>query len=170
MYKPYENNNIASNDTAYTRWSCHRCLANRWANCVDPPADISGGPIYRFCASRPWRPGMWLARLLMKAGNVETNPLWQPHANKSGFSISATDVRKQISIRYNRIEHWLHIIYADIRRAHYTDTRTCHLNKESRLTTHTDITPTHRPRSWPKPPTTPTHQSNPNTDTRPTLP
>ena len=35
--------------------------------------------------------------------------------------------RKQISIRCNRIEHWLHIRCARIRLAQYTDTWTCHL-------------------------------------------
>ena len=52
-------------------------------------------------------------------------------------------VRKQISIWCNRIEHWVHLMCAGIRLSQYTDTWTCHVHKESRLTTHTDITPSH---------------------------
>ena len=43
-------------------------------------------------------------------------------------------VRKQISIRCSRIEHWVHLRCAGIRQAQYTDTWTCHLHRESRLT------------------------------------
>ena len=45
-------------------------------------------------------------------------------------------VRKQISIRCNRIEHWVHLRCAGIRQAQYTDTWPCHLHRESRLTPH----------------------------------
>ena len=62
-------------------------------------------------------------------------------------------VRKQISIRCNRIEHWVHLRCAGIRQAQYTDTWTCHLHRESRLTPHTDITPPHCSRPLSKPPT-----------------
>ena len=62
-------------------------------------------------------------------------------------------VRKQLSIRCNRIEHWVHLRCAGIRQAQYTDTWTCHLHRESRFTPHTDITPPHRFRPWSKPPT-----------------
>ena len=44
-------------------------------------------------------------------------------------------------IRCNKIEHWVHLRCTGIHIAQYTDTWTCHLHKESRLTTHTDITP-----------------------------
>ena len=40
-------------------------------------------------------------------------------------------VRKQISIRCNRIEHWVHLRCAGIRQAKYTDTWTCHLTQEN---------------------------------------
>ena len=60
-------------------------------------------------------------------------------------------VRKQISIRCNRIEHWVHLRCAGIRQAQYTDTWTCHLHRESRLTPHT--APPHRSRPLSKPPT-----------------
>ena len=69
------------------------------------------------------------------------------------------------------IEDLVHLRCAGIYFAQYTDTRTCHLHKGPRLTTHADITPHLQPLS--KPPThstpaPPTHR-NPNTDTRPTL-
>ena len=51
------------------------------------------------------------------------------------------------------IEHWVHLRCAGIRQAQYTDTWTCHLYRESRLTPHTDIIPPHRSRPWSKPPT-----------------
>ena len=38
------------------------------------PAPSNGGPIYRFWACRPCGPAGWLALLLTKAGDVETNP------------------------------------------------------------------------------------------------
>ena len=84
-------------------------------------------------------------------------------------------VRKQISIRCNRIEHWVHLRCAGIRQAQYTDTWTCHLHRESRLTTshRHNITPP-LPDPGPSPPL-PTphlhhpHHHNQNTDTCPTL-
>ena len=38
-------------------------------------------------------------------------------------------VRKQISIRRNRLEHWVHLRCAGIRQAQYTSTWTCHLHR-----------------------------------------
>ena len=40
---------------------------------------------------------------------------------------------------------WVHLRCAGILQARYTDTWTCHLHRESGLTTHTDITPPHPP-------------------------
>ena len=48
-------------------------VTNCCANCVEPPAPTNGGPICRFWTSRPCGPNGWLALLLIKAGNVETN-------------------------------------------------------------------------------------------------
>ena len=86
------------------------------------PAPSNGGPIYRFLNKK-----VWICDICHK----------QIH------------VRKQISIRCNRIEHWVHLRCAGIRQAQYTDTWTCHLHRESRLTPHTDITPPHRTRPLP---------------------
>ena len=70
------------------------------------------------------------------------------------------------------IEHWVHLRCAGIRQAQYTDTWTCHLHRESRLTTHTDITPPHHSRPWSKPlpptPPQPRHRHTSNTPLVPT--
>ena len=59
-------------------------------------------------------------------------------------------VRKLISLMCNRIEHWVHLRSSGIRQAQYTDTRTCHLHRESRLTSHTVMAPHHPSRPWSK--------------------
>ena len=101
-------------------------------------------------------PAGWLALLLTKAGDVETNP-GPTTPNKKVWICDICHkqihVRKQISIRCNRIEHWVHLRCAGIRQAQYTDIWTCHLHRESRLTPHTDITPPQRSRPLSKPPT-----------------
>ena len=72
-----------------------------------------------------------------KRGDVETNP-GPTTLNKKVWICDICHkqihVRKQISIRCNRIEHWVHLRCAGIRQAQYTDTWTCHLYRESRLT------------------------------------
>ena len=62
-------------------------------------------------------------------------------------------VRKQISLRCDRIVHWVHLRCAGIRQSQYTDTWTCHQHIECRLTKHTYTTPPHPHRPWSKPPT-----------------
>ena len=121
------------------------------------PAPSNGGLIYRFfLACRPCGPAGWLALLLTKAGDDEINP-GPTTLNKRVWICDIfhkqIHVRKQISIRCNRIEHWVHLRCAGIRQAQYTDTWTCHLHRESRLSPHTDITPPHRSRPWSKLPT-----------------
>ena len=139
------------------------------ANCVKPHRLQQWGPDLPFFGHAEW-----LAMLLTNAGDVETNP--GPTTQNKKVWICAIchkqiHVRKQIFIRCNRIEHWVHLRYAGIRQAQYTDTWTCHLHRESRLTPHTDITPPHRSRPWSKPlPTPHLHRHNQNTDTCPTFP
>ena len=102
------------------------------------------------------------ALLLTKAVDVEINP------GPKQTSVDLRYVRKQISIKCNIIEHWVHLRCAGIRQAQYTDTWTCHLHRESRLTTHTDIAPPHPSRHWSKPyplPTYTTHTSATKTQT-----
>ena len=77
-------------------------------------------------------PAGWLALLLTKVGDVETNP-GPTTLNKKvwicDICYKQIHVRKQISIRCNRIEHWVHLRCAGIRQAQYTDTWTCHLHR-----------------------------------------
>ena len=131
-------------------------------------------PIYRFLGIPAMRT-RWMAGAA--AGDVETNP-GPTTLNKKVWICDICHkqihVRKQISIRCNRIEHWVHLRCAGICQAQYTDTWTCHLHRESRLTPHTDITPPHRSRPLSNPLPTPhlhhPHHRNQNTDTCPTLP
>ena len=72
------------------------------------PVPSNGGSIYRFWACRPCGPAGWLALLLTKAGDVDTNA--GPTILNKQFWIwdichKQIHVRKQISIRCNRIEH-----------------------------------------------------------------
>ena len=167
--------NQAPNDTAYKRWSCHSGFKLLCKLCRTSPPPAMGARFTVFWACRPCGPAGWLALLLTKAGDVETNPGPTTLNNKvwiCDICHKQIHVRKQISIRCNRIEHWVHLRCAGIRQAQYTDTWTCHLHRESRLTTHTDITPPHRSRPLSKPPTHlhHPHHRNQNTDTCPTLP
>ena len=96
-----------------------------------------------FWACRSCGPAGWLSLLLTESGDVETNP-GPTTLNKQVWICDICHkqihVRKQISIRCNMIEHWGLLGCAGIRQAQYTDTWTCHLHRESRLTPHTDIT------------------------------
>ena len=82
------------------------------------PAPSNGGPIYRFWACRSCGPAGWLALLFTKAGDVETNP-GPTTLNKQVWICKIChkqiQVRKQISIICNRIEHWVHLRCAGIR-------------------------------------------------------
>ena len=134
----------APNDTAYNRWSCHSGFKLLCKLCRTSPPPQWGPDLPFFWACRPCGPAGWLALLLTKAGDVETNP-GPTTLNKKVWICDICHkqihVRKQISIRCNRIEHWVHLRCAGIRQAQYTDTWTCHLHRESRLTPHTDPTP-----------------------------
>ena len=112
-------------------------VTNCCANCVKPSSPSFGGPIYRFLG----KPAIWTRWMagaaLTKAGDVETNPC-PTTLNKQvwicGISYKQIHVRKQISTTCNRIDHWVHLRCAGFRQAQYTDTWTCHLHRESRLT------------------------------------
>ena len=154
--------------------------SNCCANCVEhppPPAPEMGARFTVFGACRSCGLARWLALLLTKAGDVETNP-GPTTLNKKVWICDICHkqihARKQISIGCNRIEHWVHLRCAGICQAQYTDTWTCHLHRESRLTPYTDITPPHRSRPWSNPLHTPhlhhLHNRNQNTDICPTLP
>ena len=100
--------------------------------CRPFPHTAMGARLPFFGASPPCGPAGWLAMLLIKAGDVETNP--GPTTTHKQVGICnichrQIQVRKQISIRCNRIEHWVHLIYVGIRLEQYTDTWTCHQHK-----------------------------------------
>ena len=99
---------------------------------LKPAVHNNGGPIYRLWESRQCGTDGWLALLLIKVGDVETNPV--PTTSYKLVWICdicyyQIHVRKQISIRCNRIEHLVHLRCAGIRQAQYTDTWTCHLHR-----------------------------------------
>ena len=84
------------------------------------PTQSIGGPIYRLFGTPSCGPAGWLALLLIKAGYVETNPgSTTTHKLVWIYDICHKQIhgRKQIAIRYNRIEHWVHLRCADIRQA-----------------------------------------------------
>ena len=128
------------------------------ANCVESPRPQQWGPdLPFFGACRPCGPTGWLALLLTKAGDVETNP-GPTILNKKVWICDICHkqihVRKQISIRCNRIEHWVHLhIYTSTQRI---QTHTSHRHNTtpplptpvqapyplSTYTTHTDTCPT----------------------------
>ena len=67
----------------------------------------------------------WLALLLIKAADVETNPgPTTTHKQVCICEICLKQIhgRKQISIMCNRIEHWVHLRCVGIRLAQYRDT------------------------------------------------
>ena len=144
---------MAPNDTAVELSQRTQAAVQIMSNL---PAPSNGCPIYRFLGMPAMRTAGWLALLLPKAGDVETNP-GPTTLNKKVWICDICHkqihVIKQISIRCNRIEHWVHLRCAGIRQAQYTDNSTCHLHRESRLTPHTDITPPHRSRPGSNPPT-----------------
>ena len=122
----------ATNDTAYKQWSRHSGLKLLCKLCRTSPPPAMGARFTVFWACRSCGPAGWLALLLTKAGDVETNP-GPTTLNKKGWICDICHkqihVRKQISIRCNRIEHWVHLRCAGIHQAQYTDTWTCHLHR-----------------------------------------
>ena len=116
-----------------------------------------------------------LLLLLIKASDVKTNP--DPTTSHKQVWIcdichKQIHVRKQISIRCNRIELWMHLRCASIRQAQYTDTWTYHLHKESGLTAHLDTTPpfqTLLKTFYPLPPTPPQPKHRHTSNTPPVL-
>ena len=169
----------ALNDIAYKRWSCHSGHKLLCKLCRTFPPPAMGAQFTVFLESRPCGPAGWLALLLTKAGDVKTNPgptTSHKRACICDICYKQIHVRKQISIRCNRIEQLMHLSCAGIRQAQYTDTWTCHLHRESRLAPHRDITPplqtlvqapTHSPPTPPTPPQ-PKHRHTSNTPHVPT--
>ena len=163
---------MARNDTAYKWWSCHSVHKLLCKLCRTFPPPPMEARFTVFLASRPCGLAGWLALLLIKAGDVETNSgptTLRKRVWICNICYKQIHVRKQISIRCNTIEHCVHIryavIHAVIRQAQYTDTWTCHLHREYRLTTHTDIIPPHPYRPLSQPHTHPTYTTATKTQT-----
>ena len=87
----------APNDTTYKRWRCH-CGYKPWCKlCRNLPPPAMGDRFTVFWASRPCRPAGWLALLVIKAGDVETNPCLATTHNH----VCICDIcHKQIRSRY----------------------------------------------------------------------
>ena len=100
---------VGPNDTAYKQWSCHSGYKLLCKVCRNLPPPAMAARFTVFWANRPCGPARWLALLLIKASDVETNP--GPITSHKRVSIcdicyKQIHVRKPISIRCNRIEHW----------------------------------------------------------------
>ena len=125
-------------------------VINCCANYVEASSPQQWGPIYRFFGQAGHAGPMDGCRCFSQKQVMSRLIQVRQHlTSESGFAIS---VRKQISIRCNRIEHWVQFKCAGIRQAQYTVTWTCHIHIYK--PTHTDITPPPHPsRPWSKPPT-----------------
>ena len=112
-------------------WSKETHPARGWTaedictNCVYTiPTPRDGGQIPFFLASRPSLPAAWLALLLAKAGDVESNPDPTTHTNKHTSVIWICDLcykqinTKQTSIRCNHT-HWVHLKCTHIQQRQY---------------------------------------------------
>ena len=118
---------LAPNDTAYTRWSCHSKLKLPCKLCRTFPPQQWGLDLPVFLACRPCGPAGWLALLLTKASCRDQSDTLNKQVWICDFCHKQIHVRKQISIRCNRIEHCLHLRCAGIHQAQHTYTWTCHL-------------------------------------------
>ena len=97
----------APNDTAYKLWRCHSKLKLLCILCrISPPPALGA----RFTVFWACGPAGWLALLLTKAGPTTLNKkVWI-----CDICHKQIHVRKQISIRCNRIDHWVHLRCAGI--------------------------------------------------------
>ena len=136
--------------------------AQRSTTCTHSFCSPQWGPVSNvFWAGRPSGPAGWLALLLLKAGDVETNP-GPKHTRTQVWicNICHREInRKQTSLRCNHSEHWVHLRCAHIRIDQYTDTWICHLEDPDYLTQHT---PHH---TFLHSPPTPPHPTSPQTPT-----
>ena len=156
--------------------------AHRSTNCTYPFCPPQWGPVSTVVwAGRPSGPAAWLALLLLKAGDVETNP-GPKHTRTQVWicDICHREInRKQTSVtslRCNHSEHWVHLRCAHIRVDQYTDTWICHLHRGSRLPHATHTSP-YFPLTSSKPllhspptPPTPPHPKHQHTSNSPTSP
>ena len=92
--------------------------AQRSTNCTHSSCPPQWGPVSTvFWTGRPSGPAGWLALLLLKAGDAETNP-GPKHTRTQVWicDICHREItRKQTSLRCNHSEHWVHLRCAHIR-------------------------------------------------------
>ena len=156
--------------TVYTCWTV---AAQSSTNCTCPP---QWGPVSTiFWAGRPSGPAGWLALLLLKAGDVETNPGPKHTCTQVWIcDICHREInRKQTSLRCNHSEHWVHLRCSHIRIDQYQDTWICYLYRGSRLP-HASHTSPHFPMASSRPllhsPSTPPHPKHQHASNSPTSP
>ena len=125
---------VAPNDTSYKRWCCHSGHKLLCKLCrTFPPAPEMGARFTVFWACRPCGPTGWLAVLLTQGDNPGPTTL-NKRVCICDICHKQIHVRKQISIRCNRIEHWVHLDVQVSANHNTFYTWTCHLHRESRLT------------------------------------
>ena len=105
------------------------------ANCVEPPRPQQWGPDLPFFGhADPLDGWCCCSQKLVMSRPIRRSTTLNKKVWICDICHNKIHVRKQISIRCNRIEHWVHLRCAGIRQAQYTDTWTFHLHRESRLT------------------------------------
>ena len=118
-------------------------------NCVHIiPAPRDGGPDSVFLASRPSLSTAWLALLLTKAWDVESNPGPTTHTNKDTPVIWICDIchkqinKKQPSIRCNHTHntHWVHLKCTHIQHRQYKPDWRCTIHTPTQNVTTTPST------------------------------
>ena len=130
-------------DTACTRLDCCRHMHKL---CLHNPDSV-------FWASRPSLPAAWLALLLTKAGDVESNPGPTTHTNKHTPVIWICDLchkqinKKQTSFRCNHT-HWVHLKCTHIQQRQYKPDWRCTIHTRTQNVTTTpgtyNTTPHHK--------------------------
>ena len=165
---------LVQKSTAYTWLDCCCSTQHKLYSLL-----LQWGPVSTvFWTGRPSGPAGWLVLLLLKAGDVETNP-GPKHTRTQVWICDVCHreiTRKQTSLRCNHSEHWVHLRCAHIRVDQYTDTWICHLHRGSRLP-HATYTSPHFPLASSKPllhspptPPTPPHPKHQHTSNSPTSP
>ena len=115
---------MAPNVTAYKRWSCHSGY-KLLCNCVESTRPQRWGPDLPLLGKLVMRTGWMAGAAPHKSGGCRDKSRSDNLTQTSlicDICHKQIHVRKQISIRCKRIEHWVHLRCAGIRQAQYTDT------------------------------------------------
>ena len=132
---PVEDTIVAPNDTAYKPVELSQRTQAACANCVEPPRPQQWGPDLPFFGhaghADPLDGWRWCSQKRVMSRPIQVRQLLNKKVWICDICHKQIDVRKQISIRCNRIEHWVHLRCAGIRQAQYTDTWTCNLHRKS---------------------------------------